>query len=76
MFYNLVQADDKMRGQEMMEYMDAGGKYANRPNLLRVAVELAGSKDPDRAFEAMRLALKGGVDNFANAKKDLGLPVG
>lgn len=76
MFYNLAQMNDKARGQKIMEYMNARSKYVNRPNLLRVATELAGSKDPDRAFEAVRLALKGGVDDFANTQKNLGLPVG
>lgn len=58
-----------------MEHANAGSKYTNRPNLLRVATELARCKNPDKALDIMQMALKGGVDNFANSQKDLSLPV-
>ena len=59
-----------------MEYIDVAKKYADRPNLLRVAVELTKCRNPDKALGAMRLALKGGVDDLADSQKNLGLPIG
>lgn len=58
-----------------MEHANAGSKYINRPNLLRVATELARCKNPDKALDVMELALKGGVDNLANSQKDFSLSV-
>lgn len=59
-----------------MNDQDFKKKYANRPNLLRVATELAKCKQPDRTFEIMCMALKGGIDDFTNSQKNLGLPIG
>lgn len=58
-----------------MGYSGMGSKYADRPNLLRVAAELTRCKNPDKALEAMRLALKSGVDNFADGQKNFSLPI-
>ena len=59
-----------------MEHANPGSKYVGRPNLLRVAVELTKCKNPDKALGAMRLVLKGGVDNSANSQENLSLPIG
>ena len=44
------------------------GKYADRPNLLRVATEIAKRKNPDKVLEVLRSILKSGVNNLANSK--------
>lgn len=75
MFYNMVHMNDKARGVQEMEYANTGSKYANRPNLLRVATELARCKNPNKALDVMQLALKGGVDDLANSQKDFSLSV-
>ena len=48
-------------------------KYAGRPNLLRVATELAGYKNPDKVLKAVRLVLESSVDNSTDSQKDLSL---
>lgn len=48
-------------------------KYVNRPNLLRVAAELAGYKNPDKVLRALGLLLEGGVDDSTDGQKDIGL---
>ena len=41
--------------------MNIPEKYADRPNLYRVACELANSKDPDKTFDALAAILKAGM---------------
>ena len=50
-------------------------KFGDRPNLLRVAAELAKCKDPDRVLEALRLVLKRSVNDPANGEQNLTLSV-
>lgn len=53
----------------------AENKYAGKPNLLRVAVELAGYKNPDKVLETLQVTLKCGVDDPTDSKNDIGLAV-
>ena len=48
-------------------------KYANRPNLLRVAKELAGYKNPVKILQAVELVLKSGIEDSTDGQKDIGL---
>lgn len=48
-------------------------KYANRPNLFRVAMELARCKNPEKTLKGMELILEGSVDNSANSNQNLSL---
>ena len=50
-------------------------EYQNRPNLLRVATELAGYSTPDKVLEILHSVLKSSADDSTDAKKHLGLPV-
>ena len=50
-------------------------KYIGKPNLLRIAMELAGYKDPDKVLAALQMALKCSVDDPADGKDDLSLPI-
>lgn len=43
-------------------------KYTGRPNLLRVATEIAKFTNPDKVLEILKSILKGGIDNLANSK--------
>lgn len=60
--------DENTWGSDGME-----SKFANRPNLLRVATELAGYKNPDKILNAVKLVLEGGADDSTNAQKDISL---
>ena len=59
--------------REMQKMDSTKNKYANRPNLLRVATELAGYKNPGKILSAAKLVLEGSIDNSANSNQDLGL---
>jgi len=48
-------------------------KYTNKPNLLRVAAELAGCKNQGKVLEAIRLVLESSVDNSADGNQNFGL---
>lgn len=48
-------------------------KYTNKPNLLRVAAELAGYKNPDKVLESMKLVLESSVDNSTDSNQNFGL---
>jgi len=48
-------------------------KYTNKPNLLRVAAELAGGKNQGKVLEAIRLVLESSVDNSADGNQNFGL---
>ncbi len=48
-------------------------KYISKPNLLRVATEIAKSKDPDQVLETMRSVLKRGINNFADSDQNISL---
>lgn len=43
-------------------------KYTDRPNLLRVAVEISKCQNPDKVLEILKLVLESGVNNTANSK--------
>lgn len=69
MCYNQAQKNDNER--KAVYWMDNNKlveKYIKRPNLLRVATELAKFTDPCKATDALLLALKGCTDNPADAK--------
>lgn len=51
------------------------GKYASKPNLLRVAMELAKLENPNVVLETLRLTLKGGTYNSTNSQNDISLPI-
>lgn len=54
--------------------MDNGGnKYANRPNLLRVATELTGYKNPSKVLRAMKLVLEGSVEDSTDGQENISL---
>lgn len=53
----------------------AENKYSGKPNVLRVAAELAGYKDSDKVLAALQVALKCGVDDPTDSENDIGLAV-
>lgn len=48
-------------------------KYTNRPNLLRVAAELASYKNPGKVLNTVRSVLESSVDDPANSNQNLSL---
>lgn len=48
-------------------------KYTNRPNLLRVAAELASYKNPSKVLNTVRSVLESSVDDPANSNQNLSL---
>lgn len=51
-------------------------KYIDRPNLLRVATEIAESNNPDQVLETMKSVLKCGFNDFADANQNICLLFG
>lgn len=50
-------------------------RYADRPNLLRVATEISKKKHPEKILKIVELVVKGGLNDFADSEKDLSLLV-
>ena len=48
-------------------------KYAGRQNLLRVATELAGYKNPNKTLKTMKLVLESSIDDPTDGQKNISL---
>ena len=60
--------DNKRKAVYWMDDNKLVGKYIKKPNLLRVATELAKFTDPCKATDALLFVLKGCTDNPTDTK--------